>query len=812
MLALIRDLRYAIRSLRLAPGFTAVALVVLTLGIGATTAIFSVVDAVVLRPLPFADANRLIDINEVSVSGKGYSGSVTPQNFFDWRDQQGAVFEDLAAIGGGSITLRDRTDPESLQTIRVSASLFSMLRVQPERGQLFTAANEVDGNHRILLISDGLWRRRFGADPSIVGKSLPTSDGTWLIAGVMPAGFTYPIGLLKPMDVWAPYVATPDEHRRDSPGRSSYLKVVGRLSPGTTIEQARAKMNQVTTDLARAYPDWFVDKWVTVKPLTDALVGDVRAPMVTLLIAVGLVLLIACANVANLVLARSTMRRREIAIRGAIGASRWAIMRGVLVESLVLSVAGTLFGLLAAWWGVHAIMALLPTNLPRLSAVGINLRVLVAAAFAAIGTGAFFGLVPSWQVARQDLAAVLGQSTTGVKTAGAGRRLRTTFIVSEVAIAVVLIVGASLFLASYARMMRVDTGMDYRQIVSVPLRLKLDFSVKERRAEESARGAAMVRAVRDRLQQLPGVESTAVMTGSPLWNNGSASGSLSVPGREPFRAPDNQVQVKNITPAYFRTVGVRVLRGRDFEPADGAAKRAVILDDVAAMHFFGNLEVVGRDVEANAGPRTVIGVVSSVRLNGPEGDVRPELYYPIDEQTSTSGSLYVRVAPRAPASIDTITRTINDMHLDVTVSGAELLATRFDKLVRPRTLNTVLVGLFGALALVIAAAGIYGVMAYLVTQRSGEIGIRMALGAQPSQIKRGVLSEAGRLIVVGVAMGAAGAWVLARFVGSLLFQVEARDPWLYAGAIAVFTAVGLSAAFVPARRASRVDPISVLRQ
>ncbi len=317
-------------------------------------------------------------------------------------------------------------------------------------------------------------------------------------------------------------------------------------------------------------------------------------------------------------------------------------MRGLLVENLTLSAAGTLLGLLVAWWGVHAIMALLPTSLPRLSAVGINLRVLLAAGLAAIGTGLFFGLIPSWQLARQDLAAILGQSSTGVRASGAGRRLRSTLIVSEVAIAVVLVVGAALFLASYARMMRVDTGLDYRQIVSVQLNLKLDFSVKERRDAESARGAAIVRAVRDRLQQLPGVDSTAVMTGSSLWDKGAASGSLSVPGRQPFRPPEDQVQIKNVTPGYFRTVGIRVLRGRDFEAADGAAKTAVILDDVAAMHFFGDLDIVGREVQSNAGMRTVIGVVTGVRLDGPEGDIRPELYL-----SDRRANLHVRVVVRA---------------------------------------------------------------------------------------------------------------------------------------------------------------------
>ena len=811
MSSLQRDLKYAVRSLRLAPGFTAVALVVLTLGIGATTAIFSVVDAVVLRPLPFPDAKRLIDITEVSVSGKGYGGTVTPQNFFDWRARQGGVFEDLAAVARTGLIFRDRAEPEFLQATRVSASLFGMLRVQPALGRLFTADNEVDGNQRVLMISDGLWRRRFGADPAIAGRAVPTSDGVWLIAGVMPPGFEYPVGLSKPAELWVPYAGTPEEHRRDSPTHASYLNVVGRLSAGTTVEMARSRMNQITADLARADPSWFVDRWVSVRPAADALIGDLRAPMETLLIAVGLVLFIACANVANLVLARSLVRRREIAIRGALGASRWAIMRGVLVESLTLSAAGTLLGVLAAWWGVHAITVLLPTSLPRLSDVGINLRVLVAAGLAAIGTGLLFGLIPSWQLARQDLAAILGQSTMGVRAAGAGRGLRTAFIVCEVAIAVVLIVGAALFLASYARMMRVDTGLDYRQVVSVPLRLKLDFSVKERRDAENARGAAMVRAVRDRLRQLPGVEGTAVMTGASLWDNAGATASLSVPGREAFRPPENQVQLKNITPGYFKTVGVRVLRGRDFEAADGAAKAAVILDDVAAMHFFGELDIVGREVQSNAGRHTVVGVVSGVRLDGPEGDIRPELYFPIDEQTSTAGSLFVRVASRAPASIDTITRTINDMHLDVTVSDAQLLSERFNRFVRPRTLNTVLVALFGALALVIAAIGIYGVMAYIVAQRTGEIGIRMALGAQKAQIRRGVIIDASRLIVIGVVIGAIGAWILARFVGSLLFQVQPRDPWLYALAIVLFIAVGLLAAFVPARRASRVDPVVALR-
>jgi ABC-type antimicrobial peptide transport system permease subunit len=320
-----------------------------------------------------------------------------------------------------------------------------------------------------------------------------------------------------------------------------------------------------------------------------------------------------------------------------------------------------------------------------------------------------------------------------------------------------------------------------------------------------------VRAVRDRLQQLPGVDSTAVMTGSSLWNKSAASGSLSVPGRDPFRPPEDQVQIKNVTPGYFRTVGIRVLHGRDFEAADGAAKTAVILDDVAAMHFFGDLDIVGREVQSNAGMRMVIGVVTGVRLDGPEGGIRPELYYPIDEQTSTSGALFVRVSSSAPASIDSISRAISDMHLDVTVSGAQLLAERFDTLVRPRTLNTVLVALFGALALIIAAVGIYGVMAYVVAHRSGEIGIRIALGAQQEQISRGVLTEALRLIAVGVAIGGASAWMLARFVRALLFQVEARDLWFYALAIAVFISVGLLAALIPARRASRVDPVVALR-
>ena len=481
--------------------------------------------------------------------GGSSGGSVAPQNFFDWRDRQGGVFEDLAAAAGGSLVLTDRPQPERVQIVRVSSSLFRLLRARPARGQLFTAANEIDGNHRQLVISDALWRGRFGGDPQVIGRPLTTTDGAWTIVAVMPPGFTYPVGLPKAIEAWAPFVSTLALRNRGVPGRAYYLRVIGRLSEGTTIDRARSQMNQVTAQLARENPSWFEDKAIRLEPMKQALIGDVGPPMLALLAAVSAVLLIACANVANMVLARSTARRREIVIRSAIGASRWIVARGVLIENLLLSVVGSLFGVLAAVWTVHAAAAFLPPNLPRAAAVAINGRVLLAAATAAVATGALFGLLPAWQISRKDLVTALAWSSVGTRQSSPGGRVRTSLIVTEIAFSVVLVTGAVLFVTSFARMMRFDTGVDYRRVVSVSIRARVDQSIRDHRDAELARGASLLRQVRERLMQSPGVEAAAwYYYGAELWSGGKATTSLTVPGRPALAAPRNVANTKTVSP------------------------------------------------------------------------------------------------------------------------------------------------------------------------------------------------------------------------------------------------------------------------
>lgn len=808
---MLTDLRYALRGLCLTPGFTAVALVVLTLGIGATTAVFSVVDAVVLRGLPFDQASRLIEVRETSLSGRDFGNSVAPQNFLEWRATHGGVFEDLAAVAGGALTLRDGATPESFQVVRVSSSLFGLLRAEPHVGRLFTADNEINGNHRVVLISDGLWRRRFGADPNIAGRTIEATDGVWQIAGVMPAGFTFPIGLQKPIELWTPLVLQAAERERGN-NRTYFLRVVGRLNAGVPIERARARMEQVTASLAAQYPKWFEDRAVGVVSLQDALVGKVRDPMVMLLVAVTIVLLIACVNVANLMLARSTARVREVGIRAAVGASRWQVMRGVLAESLVLSVIGTACGMLLAWWSVRTMVVLLPPTLPRLGSIAINTRVLIAAIGAALTTAIFFGLTPAWRLSRTDLVKVLSQSGPGAMGGPDRRGLRSVFLIAEVALAVVLVVAATLSTASFARVMRVELGMDYRQLSSVRISAKVDLSVKERADQERARGAALVQAVRERLQRMPGVESTALMsTGAALLVEASASTNIEVPGRPELRSPHNRSEIKFVSEDYFRTMGIPVLRGREFHAEDMVVgSDAVIFNEVAARLFLGDGDPVGQPVLA-AGPRTVVGVVRGVRLQGPEKNVVPEVYRPLVTRTTTGGTLFVRSAPNAGVSVEAIRKAIQEMGTGIQVSDPQTLTTLFDRVLQPRTLSTTLVGIFGLLAIVIAATGIYGVMAYVVAQRAREIGVRMALGARPSQVQRTVMMEAAWMLGFGVVIGTGGALLLSRSVKSFLFEVDARDPALYALAVTVLVVVGLVAALVPARRASKVDPMVTLR-
>lgn len=811
---MLTDVRYALRALRLAPGFTLVALFIFMLGIGATTAMFSVVDAVVLKALPFPDEGRLVTVLETTTPS-GRPSPVAPQNYLEWQARPTGLFSELGAFGRTTFVAAS-PELKHVAARGVSASLLRVLGVRPALGSVFTEEHETDGQHRVLLISDAVWRRRFNADPAVVGKTLAGTDGPWMVVGVFAPEFGYPAPEPGVEFVWHPWVVRAAERERSAQGqgKSWYLSVVGRLAPGVSVEQASNGMTTRTTELARAYPDWFVNRGSIVMPLRSWLVGDSRPALLMLLGAVALVLLIACANVANLVLARSTTRAREIAIRSALGASRWDLTRGLLVEGLVLSAVGAALGVLLAWWSLEAVGALLPRTLFRLDAIAINLRVLAVAAGTAAVSGVVFGWLPAWQYSRPNLSAVLGQTSGGGTSGATRRRLRTLLMVSEVALAVVLLVGASLFLVSFARVMRVDVGFDYKPLVLVRVVPVATGAAGQDKDAEKQRRAAAIDDARRALEAHPSVESVAfMMSGAAPFSGGSASATLRVAGRPPLPAPANSVEIKAVSPDYFHTMRMTMARGQGFTPDDPVASGpgAIVISELAAKRFFGGDDPIGQAVQTSRPiPHTVVGVVRGSRTKGPESAAVPEVYLPVNFDYPAGGAMMVRLRPGAAVSSDELRRAAASAGT-VAAPVAQRMSDLYDMLLQPRQLNTVLVAVFGLLALTIAAVGIYGVMAYVVAQRAREIGVRMALGARPLQVQADVLREAGAILAAGIVLGGIGAALLAQWVSAMLFEVDAQDPRLYALAIGVLILAGLAAAYVPARRASRVDPAVVLR-
>jgi putative ABC transport system permease protein len=819
------DLKFAARSLRATPGFTTVALVVLTLGIGATTAIFSIVDAVALRGMPFERADRLMVVEETtpstSVMGGGY---VAAPNFYDWRAQQ-TSFEDLAAFQSKGFVLHaPGEEPAILRTYMVSASLMPLLRARPIRGALFTVQHEVAGANRVALISWRLWQTRYGGDPAIVGKTFTVGDraaagkgegdnGPWQIIGVMPEEFEFPVGRLRPVDVWVPYVPAAYEHPRgDGKARNYNAQVIGRLKDGVSREQALAEMARITAGLAAEHPLWFRDgRSVGVVPLKDAVVGRARGWMFLLLGSVAFVLLIACVNVANLMLARSTARARDIGVRAALGATRWQLARGLLAESLLLSMTGTLLSLGLAYGGIAVLRASLPGTLPRLATATLDLRVLGLAAFAAVITGIAFGLLPALRLSRPRLAGALREGGRSGQAGQAKERARSLLLVAEVALAAVLLIGAGLFVSSFVKLVQVNLGARIENVITMWVAPPIDFQSPDLVAQR-VRAAILIEEVFERVKALPGVERAAFIgNGSVPLGPGWSRTVFEIPGVARFEDPADIPDTKSISPDYFAVLGIEVMQGRPFNEADrnDGAPAVTIINDIAAQRFFKGQNPVGQRVKAN-GERTIVGVVRAVRVSGPEAELRPEVYSPASRSNAFGATMLVRthdvdgVAPRVRA-------VVREVLPNVIVPQPETLETLYGRLVAQRKFNMLVLALFGVLAIVIAAVGIYGVMACLVEQRTQEIGIRMALGARPEQVMRMVLSRTAALMAAGIAMGLTGGWMLSRFVAAFLFRVEPHDALVYLAAALVLVLAGLVAAYLPARRASRIDPMLVLK-
>ena len=806
--AVCRDLRYTLRSLRAAPGFTAVVLGVLTVGIGASTAIFSVVDAVVLRGLPFDESDRLVGVSQVNLrDGSLQAAGFAAPDARDFRQRQD-VFEALATLPEGPMQLALGGDqPEQVYGTRSTADLFAVLRVRPALGRVFSAENEIQGNHRVVLISHGLWQRRFGADPNVAGRTLVVGTVTREILGVMPPGFTYPIGIPEHVDLWMPWVERANEQTRDG-GRASYLSLVGRLKTGVSLDQARARMAQINSSLAVEYPVWFKNQGIDVRPLADAIVGDrVQSWMLMLLAAVMCVLLIACVNVANLFLVRATTRTHEIRIRSALGASRWELVQSMLIESLVLAAVGTALALVFAYWAVNVLQAAMPANVPRLSDVAVDLRVLGIAAAGASLCGLLMGLGPALHLSRPHLAAGFHASRGHTPRT---RLLRTMLIVVEVALAVVLLVGSGLFVSSFVQLIRTDLGLDYRKVLTFNLYPRIDLGTEQATNETYARADALVTSALDRLRLIPGVESVAALAGGLPLTTSWTRYVVEVAGRRFI--DEDMVDIRQATPDYLKVMRLTLLQGRWLAPTDtSGAERVVVLNDEAARRYLGAANPIGAEILIQQKPSKVVGVVRGVRLGGPESEVRPEAYVSSSQSPIIGASIVVRTAGQPLALASAVKAAMTTVVPTQPVSELTALETLYGGLIATRRFNMLLLSIFGILAIVIAAIGIYGVMAYLVTQRTQEIGVRMALGADAALVLRSVLWEAGRYLVLGLTLGLAAASILAGFVEGFLFRVPPRDVGVYSAAAAVILAAGLLAAWVPARRAAHVDPLVALR-
>jgi predicted permease len=810
-----RDARHAVRSLRRTPVFTGVALAVLTLSIGATTAIFSVVDAVIFRGLPFPESDRLVAVGEFNVKGSSPSSLnlAAPQNFLDWRDQQD-VFTGLAAVGYAEIGLRRQGDAlqENLRAQRVTADFFSVLRTQPVLGRGFSSNDEVDSRARVAVISYALWQRRFGGSPDVIGAILPGSLASFEVVGVMPPGFSYPVdtyvlGVREPVDVWVPYIFSSDDRvRGNSYGYN--LHVIGRLRDGVSIERAQARMNQITANLAAETPRWFTDRVAKVERLQELVTRGVRTWMIMLLAAVSLVLLIACVNLANLMLVRATHRIRELGIRSALGASRWDLSRVLLLESIILSLTGAALGSAVAWAGVDILRSMVPAEVPRAATIAVDLRVLATTGILALLTGVAFGMAPVVKFSRPTVARVLNQSERSSTASLRTKVLRSTLVVAEVALAVVLLVGSGLFLASFARVMNVDLGLDPDDVLTVQVRvLELPADIQQ----AAQRNRQLLTNVLGRVRALPGVE-VASLTGGGLPLRGDLrTVEFGIPGRDLPRNTD--IALNQISPDYFRALKVPLLKGRAFAETDGQnSEPVVILNQAAAARYFPGEDAVGRVVRL-AGNRTVVGVVGDIRQDGPESGWRTQAFVPIAQSRVFGATLVIRTASRAEGIFPAVRQAIWSEFPDSlpTRIDEHSLSYYFDALVAERRFNMMLLALFGVLGLSIASVGIYGVMAYVVSQQTQEIGIRMALGAQSSTILRSVLGSALINMMMGIAIGLIGAWGLSGLVRGFLFEVQPHDPGVYAGALLVLATTGLVAAFGPARRASSVDPLMALR-
>ncbi len=810
MTALFQDLRYGIRMLLKNPGFTLVAVLALTLGIGADTAIFSVVNAVLLRPLPYDESERLVFLSERSQVLEGMS--ISYPNFLDWRQQNNA-FESIGVYRRSSYNLTGSGEPERLVAGQVSADLFTALRVRAAQGRVFNNDEDKPGATPVVVLSHGLWQRRLGGDPDIVGQALTFDGRSFTVIGIMPPGFLFP----SQAEVWTPVGQQAKDPGWESRGNHPGLYAMARLKPGVTVQRARDDMEIVAANLEKQYPDSNTGNRASITPALENVVRGIRTALIVLLSAVGFVLLIACANVANLLLARSTNRQKEMAIRIALGASRTRIVRQLLTESMLLSFAGGALGLMLAQAGVKVIIAISPDSIPRSREVGLDPLVLAFTIAVSILTGVIFGVAPALQASKPDLNETLKEAGRG----STGRRhvLRSVLVVAEVALTMVLLIGAGLMIRSFYRLQRVDPGFVADNL------LTFNVSLPPGKYAEEQQRTNFYQQLLQNLRVMPGVESVGMATGLPLGNNGWQSG-FWIEGRpEPPQGQRPLTEVAFVSPGYFDTMRMTLLSGRPFTeqdvkpPAPPNAQRqpftaptVTIIDEEFARRYWPDDHPVGQQISFWGGKVTVVGVVRRVKMEGLSTDSnRVQSYYPYIQNPGGSMSMVLRTAGDPASLADAVRQQVLAIDPDQPIYGVQTMGQIWTDSIAPDRLYLMLLGTFAAVALVLAGVGIYGVMAYSVTQRTHEIGIRMALGARQGDVLGMVIRQGMKLVVAGLAIGLAGAWLATRAMASLLFGVSATDPMTFVVISIVLAGVALGACFVPARRATKVDPMIALR-
>lgn len=801
MLSVGSDVRYGVRLLRRSPGFTVVALAALALGMGAATAIFSVVDAVLLKPLPFPHPERLVVIWEKNPSQNKFKLLVAAGNYLEWR-QQTRTLEAVAAYQDIHVNLTEgpngHVDPEELGAQRVSAGLLPMLGVQPVVGRLFRPDEDQPGNTASALLSYDLWQRRFGADRSIAGKSVRLSDNSYTVAGVLPRGFRV---LDTDADVWIPLGLDPNDTRA---ARGRFLVVMARLRPGATLERARAEFDTIGDRLERADASLNRGWRPSLYPLREEVVGSAEQPLLVLMAAVGFLLLMACVNVANLLLARGAGRRREIAIRLAMGASRGRIAAQLLSESLLLALAGGALGLLPAWGGVALLAWLGPASIPRLGQARLDGRLFLFALGVSAATGILFGLAPAIQVSGAKLNAVLTEEGRGRTTARSGRLLRHGLVVTEVALAVLVLIGAMLLIRSFARLSTADLG--FRPSGLLTLRLPL-AGVRNTAAE---RRIAFVQQVEERIATLPGVRAVAAVDTLPLTGFGVGA-TFTVDGR-PVPEERPLALLRAVTPGYFRTIGLPLREGRDFTAADTAQTgRKLVVSRTLARRFWPQGGAVGGRLELGGRLAEIVGVVGDVKPERIEGDDWLTVYCSYAQNAFQGMSLVVRTVLPPRAVAPAAARAIHQLDPDQPVVDGGALDRVVERAVAGARFNTAVLAVFAQIAFVLAVVGVYGVVSYDVSQRTREFGIRLALGAQPAGLTRLVVGQAALLAGLGIAAGVAAAWALTRLMATMLYGVEPTDAITFASVPVLLGAVALTAGYLPSRRVLALDPAIALR-